>query len=741
MTAETSGGLFRQLVRIGSSASRHAEAGRIRFWSLTLATALLGLAMSGLVLAQSSFDGRADRSTERSPRLVTVHPDEPARALLKWSISSHEDMPYDITYLEPLSESLKPPPGLPRWPEPGEAFVSPALLKAAGGKAGVGREYGSFGGVIGEKGLESPSEFFVYARPSAQLLDRSEMTKISGFGEPDMPGLAGEHTHFFGASEFYSVYVGLFMLPAVVFLVIAARTGAASRDRRTALLTALGAGKVARTCFTLGEAAVPVALGAVASSLLLLPLFLGNTSMPIVDFTLAADDARSALLSVFVAQFAVLLGVLMCVVLLQPAAHRSGATRRTRSARRSPSTRPTTVSPKSRTWPLWVFPPALLFTARIVDFAPTGLTVPLYALGCLVSLAALPPVVGMAVSALGPVLARLGARLGSPSLLISGRRMGAGPRAVTRLVASLVIALAIAVQAQVWAGAMTEAGQAAKDSRDRVGTSVLKVRPYATPERLRAFEAALPRGVHALSAAVPVRDGGRVEVAGSCSAVREVGLSCRSDGTSVTPAPVDARLQEAIGSWGGASISVHSGGVEKLPRGSGGSQGLLVVGDDHQQLSMTEISGIAHRELAMAPTVQQVNNYGSVGKLNTAVHWLRLLSLLGIGVIVLATGTGALAEFLRFGRDLAPVTVLSANQRIYRTAAAWSLLLPAVLASVTGVVVSWWLSAAVRSVAKTDPWSMAPISLGALVCSAALAVWGAATTVRIAHRWRPSGDQ
>ncbi|MEU5899097.1 MULTISPECIES: hypothetical protein [Streptomyces] len=721
------GGLLRRLLRIGVSAARRAEAGRIRLWSLTLATALLGLAIGGLVLAQSSFDGRADRSADRSPRLLTVHPGEPARALLKWSISSHDGHPYDITYVEPVSDGAAPPPGLPRWPDPGEAFVSPALLKAAGGEAGVGREYGRFGGMIGEEGLESPSEFFVYARPDSRMLDRSEMMKISGFGDPDIPGLTGEHAHFFGASELYSAYSGLFVLPATVFLIIAARAGAASRDRRTALLTALGAGKAARTCFTLGEAIAPVGLGTVVGSLALLPLFLRNTSFPVVDFTLAADDARSALLSVCASQFAVLLGVLTCVVLLQPA------------ARRTRSTRPTSVSARHRTWPLWVFPPALLFTARIVDFAPTGMTVPLYAVGCLVTLAALPPIVGMAMGRLSPLLARLGERLGSPSLLVSGRRMSASPRAATRLVASLVIAIAVAVQAQVWAGAMTEAGQAAMDSRDRVGTSILKVRPYATPERLRAFEAALPEGVHALSAAVPVKEHGRIEVAGSCAALREVGLPCRSADTPAVPGPVDARLQEAIGSWGGASIAAHPGGVGKLPRESAASRGLLIVGDDHRQLSMTEISRIAHRELSMAPTVQQVNNYGSVGKLNTAVGWLRLLSLVGIGVIVLATGTGALAEFLRFGRDLAPLSVLSANTRIYRAAAAWSLFLPAVLASAAGVVVSWWLSAAVRSVAATDPWSVAPISLGALACSAALAVWGAATAVRAAQRWRPSG--
>ncbi|RFU82744.1 hypothetical protein DY218_31290 [Streptomyces triticagri] len=719
-------GLLQHLLRIGVTSARRGEAGRIRFWSLALATALLGLAATGLVLAQASFDGRVERSAERSPRLVAAHPGEKAGALVKWSIASHEGMPYDITHVEPLDEELAPPPGLPRWPEPGEAFVSPALLEAAG-RDGVGREYGYFAGVIGDEGLESPSEYFVYARPSTQMLDRSEMMKISGFGEPGTAGIAGEHAHFFGSGEFYSVYAGLFVLPAVVLLVVAARTGAVSRDRRTALLTALGAGAVARCCFTVGEAAVPVLIGVGVSALAASPVLMGDFALPGVSSTVSAVDARESLSLLVLVHVVLLLGTVVAVVLLQP------------KARAARSTRPTTVRARRRTWPLWVFLPALLFTARIADLAPPELTVPLYAAGCLVTLAALPAIVGMAVGALGPLLARIGRRLGNPGLLVSGRRMAAGPRAVTRLIAALVIAIALAVQAQVWAGAMTEAGQAAKDSRDRVGTSVLRIQPYASKERLRAFEEALPSGVHALAAAVSAKDGARVAVAGRCPALREVGLSCGTREAPASRVSADRRLREAFGYSGKLAVTAERGGLGRLPEESGNLRSLLVVGTDGAQLSMTEVSRIAHRELDMAATVQQVNNYGSVGRLDIAVDWLRLMSLLGVGVIALAAGTGALAEFLRFGRDLAPVTVLSAGQGVFRAAAVWSLLLPAVLASFAGVLVSWWLSASVRSVAETDPWSMAPTTVGALVCSGGLAVWGMVTAVREAERWRPSG--
>lgn len=109
-------GLFRQLLHMGRTAALAAEAGRVRFWALALATILLSLAASGLVLASASFDARTERSVARSPRLIAAYPHETPRALWAPTTSSIGDMAYDVVYIEPIREDAPLPPASPTGP-------------------------------------------------------------------------------------------------------------------------------------------------------------------------------------------------------------------------------------------------------------------------------------------------------------------------------------------------------------------------------------------------------------------------------------------------------------------------------------------------------------------------------------------------------------------------------------------------------------------------------------------------
>ncbi|MGA4800452.1 hypothetical protein [Streptomyces lavendulocolor] len=730
----TAGALAPRLWRIGASAARRAEAGRIRSWALALATALLTLAVGGLVMADASFDGRTQRTLERSPRLAAAYPDEPVRALWRWDAAEAGGLAYDVIHLEPLTERQAPPPGLPRWPAPGEVFASRALLDASGEDAVVA-QYGRLAGVIDPAGLEAPGEFLVYVRPTAAMLDRSLMQGISGFGETTGTGVLGEHLHYFGKGEFLAAYAGFVLLPVALLVAIAVRTGAAARDRRTVLLAALGGGWFARACCTAGEAARPVALGAVAGAVAMVPALVVDLPFPSTAFVLAAGDVRAAAPLLAGVLVAVPAAVLLVTVLAQPA------------RRRARATRPTAVRTRAATWSLWLFPVALLFTVRVVDLAHPDSVVVLYATGYLLVLVTLPGVIGACVGLLGPRFAALGRRRGDAGLLLAGRRMAAAPRTVTRLVAALVVAIGIAVQIQVWTASLTAAGQGAVDSRERLGTSVLRAAPYAGPARVRAFHRALPAGVHALAVRVQVQvrgEGrGRVELVGGCPALRELRIGCDTRPRPVSFAAADPRLREYLGGVGAAAgmeVVVRSGDLAQLPEAAGAGRELVLFGAGGGRLPAATLNGIAHRHLAMSASVDYVLNGGGLGKLATAAGWLRLLSTVGIAVVCLSAGIGALTDFLRFGRELAPLSVLTSGGRLYGAVAGWSLLLPTALASLAGVGLAWWLAAPVRSVAPSDPLGLVSLTSGALVCALALTAWGAATARRAASGWRPVGD-
>lgn len=201
---------------------------------------------------------------------------------------------HSVVYIEPETATAPPPPGLTHWPRPGEAVLSPALLKA-GDREGIQHRYEHLSGTIGEAGLEAPEERFAYIRPRVARLDRADMHPVRSFGAPrDSTAPFGE-SMFIPAFPIFTVgLAGLILLPAGALVIASVRTGSAARVRGLVLFEALGATKTARIFFTAGEAAVPAALGPAAASALISPAFLVDLPFPWVDCTLSKYDVRNA---------------------------------------------------------------------------------------------------------------------------------------------------------------------------------------------------------------------------------------------------------------------------------------------------------------------------------------------------------------------------------------------------------------------------------------------------------------
>ncbi|MER7049295.1 hypothetical protein [Streptomyces jumonjinensis] len=718
--------LRRQLLRMGRAAAWAAEAGRVRFFALFAATFVVTVALAGFALAVASFDGRTERSADRWAQIARPASGEEAELLWLPTIARSEDRQYDVVYVEPLSADAPLPPGVSHWPEPGEVLVSPALKNS---DVGAG-EFGRVVGTIDPGGLEAPGEYFAYVRPTADLLSSKEMIKVSGFhsGLEQMPPL-GEHLYTLGFTEFLWLYATLIGLPAVLFVVIAARVGAAARDRRTAVLATLGASSGARRWFAVGEAALPVAFGGILAMASIAPVLVVDVPLPVVDFVLYAPDARTVTAQLAMAALGAPVAVVAAVVLLQPAYKPGGSTRPALRRRRGE-------------WMLWLFPVALFGTVRGGDFLPLELRLSALAAGSIVTLALLPGVVGAVVAAAGPAMARAGAARGRAGLLIAGRRLAAGPRPVTRLVAALVIAIGLAGQGQIMVSLFTEMTQRADSMASRLGTSALKVTATTptSPARVGSFQRELGAGMRVLPLWIRP-DKGRIDIVADCADLKSLKIPCKTT-------PVDIRAAENGGlnraiemeNASGTRVFARTGHAEKVISETS-RPSFLVLADDGRQLSISAARKAANTELAMANTVHVfgMNGIGGGGAPLIAERWLELLSLSGISVIAVVAGIGAMSQFIRAGGEMSPVSVISGNRKVYYTVSAWSILTPALVAVLAAVVVSWSITTPLPASEGSRMETLATVGAAGFVCAAVMALWGARTAAAAAAAWRPSG--
>ncbi|WNM27015.1 hypothetical protein RN607_12535 [Demequina capsici] len=142
--------------------------------------------------------------------------------------------------VDPLDGELPLPPGLDRWPAPGEVLLSPAAMDLLDEDPAF-RAYvpGTAVGTVGEAGLRGPDELVAYrgVRSDDQPRGGLAATDASN-GAMDLdtaPPSAGQ------IAALTLLMAGLVGLPVVAFLVVAARLSAAARRSRWTVLRFLGA--------------------------------------------------------------------------------------------------------------------------------------------------------------------------------------------------------------------------------------------------------------------------------------------------------------------------------------------------------------------------------------------------------------------------------------------------------------------------------------------------------------------
>ncbi|RCG22741.1 permease [Sphaerisporangium album] len=722
---------------MGRSARERSPGNRLRFFSLILAAAMATLTATALLAVTAVYHGRDERNAHRNPRYTEGHE---AVAMLLLQGDAVGDLTHEVSMLVPLDASAPPPPGIPRWPEPGEAFLSPELLRLGAGEQ-IKERYGRYAGLIAPEGLGSVNERYAYVRPPGVDPPRgNRWTKITGFGT-GRPGALGEVLDVAPLSQFLMVLLVVAGGPAAVLVVVAARCGSAGRDRRNALLTALGGGWRHRAMFTVGEAVMPVAVGTAAGVLPLAALMIGDTRLPITGYLVGAEDMRSAAWAIplaAVASFTLVLGAVLAL-------HRAD-----RSGR---ATRPRVFARPIPRWRLVVCGLGLLLVAASPYW--TGLTrFFLYMAGSVLLWATVPSVAAVVIRRLGAGLARLGRLRGWAAALIAGRWITARPGVVVRLSVAIVIGLGLITQVQVWTSWLGSMGMDARIAQARLGDSVLFVRAATlTEQNVRWFTAALPSGYEVVALDPSRPPASRPEAEGlppealpqelraPCPVLRRLGLTCSTSSTPMSGTTGDVRLDE-LERWAGNGkpLRVRSGPVAT----TGERPERLVVLADSGDRGQGAVKRAAYATLER-PHVERPGQGWLMGANNTASYgdWTVLFATAGLAILLLAVMISSAAEFLIFGAELAPLAVQTDRRGVFVLLGLWNLSMPLVLVTVVGALVAVWQGQFFISLTQSGSFSW-PILLSTATSAGSFAVLtgllGGLSASRTAMRWRPRAD-
>lgn len=213
----------------------------------------VGVAMLLLVASiPSVLDGRATREAARIPGAQVAEPGDDT--LLAARVVSEAGAEVVIGHLlQPEGARPPLPPGVDRALAPGEAILSPALLRllqSPDGEALAGRWGDRIVGTIDPDGLAGPQELRFYQ--GSDRLTAANATRIDGFGR------AGTSSGGTDAATLLLVLVGLtaLLVPVAGFIATAVRFGGEARDRRLAAVRLVGADASTTARIAAGETLV-----------------------------------------------------------------------------------------------------------------------------------------------------------------------------------------------------------------------------------------------------------------------------------------------------------------------------------------------------------------------------------------------------------------------------------------------------------------------------------------------------
>lgn len=355
------------------------------------------------------------------------------------------------------------------------------------------------------------------------------------------------------------------------------------------------------------------------------------------------------------------------------------------------------------------------------------------------------------IAVVGRFLTRLGRSHGLAGTLVAGRRTSTYPGSAARLVTGVTVSLIVLLQAVAWQGLFSSQSTDAQHSLDRVGRSVLTVgiRGRVTDTDVITFLDRRPGNTEAVLLVGASGGSGPMRLYGDCPALAALHLQCPASTASVDGAPQDPRLRELVRwtRYDALVMEVRRTDLRALAHRAAVSteeSSFVLVRRDGRAVPVAAVKQLAHEVFPRGARAEAPGE----GELTAGMpnrdqgRWSTLLGLLGVAVLTVTAGLSAMAEFLRHGKALAPLSVLTGGLRVFRASAGWSVFMPLVLAGLAGGAVAVALADPVST--SDDAFLTRELTVSAagtvLVIGALMWVWASMVAVRQARRWRPRGD-
>ena len=214
--------------RLGLRLATAGGRGALIALGLTALAIAIGTAILLFALAfKPALDSRSQQAAWRTNFSDTANPDDPTLFVVPVD-DVYQGQPLVRVLVAPLKSGAPVPPGIPRLPGPGQAFVSPALAALLAGAPSdeLGGRFGTVVGTIGNEALRSPQELVAVVGSTQAALQDLSALPISAFSVnppvPTVPPIA----------ELMIVLAIIGALaPVAVFVSTATRLSAAGVDR------------------------------------------------------------------------------------------------------------------------------------------------------------------------------------------------------------------------------------------------------------------------------------------------------------------------------------------------------------------------------------------------------------------------------------------------------------------------------------------------------------------------------
>lgn len=711
------------LFRVGRRAAGIRSSAAVHRFGLASATAALILFAWILIVAAASYSARDQRAADREG----VPAERAAEARAYWLPVADvlDESQFSVVFVATVGEAAAPPPGLARWPESGEVFISPELLDVEG--EALAERYGTFAGTIGDAGLLYPSEWLVYIGTDAGAFRSRPESAIEGFGA----GGRGQSSSSLDALSFD--YVGDFLplalpllgLPTLALCVVAARSGAEERDRRIAILNGLGASPGALARVVVGEAAAPVLAGLSVGTLIALATTFVDLRLPATDYVVSAGDASAVAWSLPM----IAVGTAAAMFGLAVALHRRPSMGQGPRPRRAE---------EARVWPRIVFPGGVILV--VVSAVTTGIISTLLIAGglCLIA-GALPALLGGQARRLGSVIAGIGRRRNNAAALVGGRWLAARPETLSRMVSAFVIGVLLTSVVQVIVSRTPDEVLAARAAQRAVGDRVVVLRS----SMLAMSESAAFATAIGADRVLYLREGASgQELAASCETLATLGPSVACP---ESPVPLgmlftgDGELLSALISAVGPEIPVSTS-----PSAPGDLIDTMLILNTEGSVGLDRIRATAYRTLSF-PFVSLPGDDWLLGwsNLNQLVQWPLDIQAPGAALLVLAALLAVAATYVSHIRTLGALSTYTTRRRFFMSVALWNLALPLALATLVACIVVTavaellrWMYGSERSAVGFIFTLGSGVAMVGLLFSVACGLIGAAA----AQRWRPVAD-